>query len=249
MSGIGSGYDYSVSTFSPDGKVFQTEYAQKAVDNSSTTIGLKCKDGVVLAVEKAITSKLLVEHSDRRIFAAAKHVGLAASGIPADGRQVINRVSDECVNYSGFYGEEIPGHVLGERVGSYMHLFNLYGALRPFGTSLLMATYDSSGPALYQVELSGIVQRFFGTAVGKHRQAAKTEIEKLKLTELTCQQALQELAKMLLSQRDDQKPHEIEMGWICESTGWQFKPVPQELVAQAEASAQALLDESDMDDD
>lgn len=121
---------------------------------------------------------------------------------------------------------------------------------RPFGTSHLVAACDSDGPALYLLETSGIVHRYFGTAVGKHRQAAKTEIEKLNLKELTCKQALTELAKMFHSQRDDQsKKMELEMGWICESTGLKFEHVPKELVLEAEKEAKVLLDDSDMDDD
>merc|ERR1711865_800582 len=64
MSGIGTGYDLSTTTFSPDGRVFQVEYAGKAVDASGTVIAVKCKDGIVMAVEKMVRSKLLVEGSN-----------------------------------------------------------------------------------------------------------------------------------------------------------------------------------------
>lgn len=183
MSGIGTGYDLSSTTYSPDGKVFQTEYAQKAVDNSSTVIGIKCKDGVVLAVEKLIISKLLVAGSNRRIHNVDRHTGLAIAGLLPDGRQLVNRAADECSNYKQFYGEPIPGHVLCERMGSFTHLFNLYWSLRPFGAAAMMACYDKNGPQLYLIDPSGTAHRYFGAAVGKGRQAAKNEIEKLKLGE------------------------------------------------------------------
>mmetsp|Transcript_40904 Transcript_40904/g.130680 ORF Transcript_40904/g.130680 Transcript_40904/m.130680 type:complete len:82 (-) Transcript_40904:709-954(-) len=76
MSSIGTGYDLSATTFSPDGRVFQTEYATKAVDNSGTAIGVKCKDGVVLGVEKLVISKMLVEGSNRRIHTVDRHAGM-----------------------------------------------------------------------------------------------------------------------------------------------------------------------------
>ncbi|KAG1035647.1 hypothetical protein G6F55_013557 [Rhizopus delemar] len=76
MTSIGTGYDLSVSTYSPDGRVFQVEYANKAVDNSGTAIGLRVKDGVVLAVEKLIQSKLLVQGANRRIQSADLHIGI-----------------------------------------------------------------------------------------------------------------------------------------------------------------------------
>lgn len=120
----------------------------------------------------------------------------------------------------------IPGHVLAERVGAHLHIYNLNGGVRPYGTGTLLATHDAkSGHALYLLETSGTAHRFFGTAIGKHRQAAKNEIEKLKLSEITCGEALLPVAKMFLSQRDDQKEHELEMAWLTEGTGWQFKQV------------------------
>jgi 20S proteasome subunit alpha 7 len=144
----------------------------------------------------------------------------------------------------------IPGHVLAERVGSHLHLYNLYGHVRPYGIGTLMATYDSKNKhALYLLETSGVVHRYFGTAIGKHRQAAKNEIEKLKLSELACQEALVPVAKMFIGQRDDQKRHEIEMAWITEATGWKFQHVPVDVIQDAEASARAQLEDSDMDED
>ena len=88
MSSIGTGYDQSTTTYSPDGRVFQVEYATKAVDNSGTAIGIRCVDGVVMGVEKQKLSKLMVEGSNRRIFTVDKHTGMAISGLQADARQV-----------------------------------------------------------------------------------------------------------------------------------------------------------------
>ncbi|MEQ2227487.1 Proteasome subunit alpha type-3 [Ilyodon furcidens] len=71
-----SAYDLSASTFSPDGRVFQVEYAMKAVENSSTAIGIRCKDGIVFGVEKLVLSKLYEEGSNKRIFNIDRHVGM-----------------------------------------------------------------------------------------------------------------------------------------------------------------------------
>lgn len=202
MSGIGSGYDLSPSTFSPDGRIFQTEYAQKAVDGSGTVIGLRCKDGVVLGLEKPVPSKLLVRGSLKRTFHIDKHVGAAVAGFLPDGRQIVNQAIAEASNYKDVYGNPIPGAVLSDRIGSYMHLFNLYWYTRPLGASILLATFGSQGPELYVVETSGIAHRYYGTAVGKGRQAAKTEIEKLNLNELSCRQGLFEVAKILYKVRN-----------------------------------------------
>ncbi|KAG2447514.1 hypothetical protein HYH02_007438 [Chlamydomonas schloesseri] len=249
MSGIGTGYDLSSTTYSPDGKIFQTEYAQKAVDNSSTVIGLRCKDGVVLACEKLVLSKLLVEGSNRRIHNIDRHVGVAVAGLAPDGRMVANRAWDEAASYKRVYGEPIPGHVLCERVGSYVHMFNLYWSLRPYGAALLLATYDKNGPALYAVDPAGTSLRYFGTAVGKARQAAKNEIEKLKLTELSAREAVIEAVKILYKVRDDDgKKFELDVSWVCDESGKVHQRVPDELLAEAERQAKAALEDSDMDD-
>ncbi|KAK9844201.1 hypothetical protein WJX81_007837 [Elliptochloris bilobata] len=248
MSGIGTGYDLSTSTFSPDGRVFQTDYAQKAVDNSGTVVGIVCNDGVVLGVEKPIVSKMLVEGSNRRAYAVDRHAGVAVAGVAADGRQIVNRAVQEAVSYKNLYGDAIPGRVLADRLASYVHLFSLYWYSRPYGTASLLAVYDDDGPQLYLIEPSGAGHRFFGTAVGKGRQAAKTEIERLKLHEISCEQGINEVAKILHSVHDEEKPFEMELAWICEASGREFKRVPAELAAAAERQAKAALADSDMED-
>lgn len=250
MSGIGTGYDLSATTYSPDGKVFQTEYAQKAIDNGSTVLGLRCKDGVVLAVEKLIISKLLVEGSNRRIYNVDRHAGVATSGLAPDGRMIVSRAADEASNYKRFYGEAIPGHVLCDRVASYVHMFNLYWSFRPYGSTILMATYDKSqGPALHVIEPSGTSFRFYGAAVGKGRQLARNEIEKLKLSEMTCREAVVEAAKIMHKVHEEEtKPFEIEMTWLCEESGMEHQRVPADVLAAAEATAKAALQDDDMDD-
>lgn len=250
MSGIGSGYDLSPSTFSPDGRVFQTEYAQKAVDNGGTMVGLRCKDGVVLGLEKPIVSKLLVPGTNKRIYHVDKHIGASVVGLAPDGRQIVNEAVSEAMSYKRTYGGPIPGHILSERVASYVHLFNLYWSMRPYGAAVFLATYDRDGPSLYLVEPSGVAHRFFGTAVGKGRQAAKTEIEKLKLEDIGCREGLFEVARILHMVHDeDSKPFELEMSWVCDETNREHQRVPKELVEEMATRAKATLEESDMDED
>lgn len=88
MSSIGTGYDLSASQFSPDGRVFQLEYAGKAVENSGTAIGIRGKDGVVFGVEKLVQSKLYEKGANKRIFNIDSHVGMVVAGLLADSRQV-----------------------------------------------------------------------------------------------------------------------------------------------------------------
>uniref|UniRef100_A0A061QUJ2 Proteasome subunit alpha type-3 n=1 Tax=Tetraselmis sp. GSL018 TaxID=582737 RepID=A0A061QUJ2_9CHLO len=248
MAGIGTGYDLSVTTFSPDGRVFQTEYAQKAVDNAGTAAGIRCKDGVVLAVEKLVLSKMLVPGSNRRIHAVDRHAGIATTGLAPDGRQIVNRAQSEAANYKQLNGSKIPGHVLNERLAAFNHIFSLYWTVRPFGCSSLLAVADKNGPALYLIEPSGIGNRYFGAAVGKGRQQARTEIERLKLSEMTCREGVKELAKIIYRVHEEEKPFELEMGWVCEESGMEFRHVPAEVQREAEEFAKAALEAEDMED-
>ena len=89
MSGVGSGYDLSVTTFSPEGRVFQVEYAGKATDNGVPCVGVCCKDGAILAVEKPEETKMMLPQSNRRIFTVSRHCGMAVPGKLPDGRQIV----------------------------------------------------------------------------------------------------------------------------------------------------------------
>ena len=100
MASSGSGYDLSSSTFSPDGRIFQIEYAAKAVENAGTALGLKCRDGVVLAVEKPLQNKMLVaKTTGRRIHTVDEYAGVAITGFVSDGRQIVNRAREEASSY------------------------------------------------------------------------------------------------------------------------------------------------------
>jgi 20S proteasome subunit alpha 7 len=92
------------------------------------------------------------------------------------------------------------------------------------------------------------MQRYHGAAVGKGRQGAKNEIEKLKLSELTCREAVVEVAKILHRVHDEEKGFEMELAWVCEESGREFGRVPDALAAEAEAAAKAALEAEDMDD-
>ncbi|OSX80410.1 hypothetical protein BU14_0052s0026 [Porphyra umbilicalis] len=253
MTSIGTGYDLSTTTYSPDGRVFQIEYAQKAIENSGTAIGVSCKDGVVMAVEKVVVSKMLVPGTMRRAHLVDHHSGVVISGLISDGRQLATRARDECSSYKSVYDSPIPGHVLAERLANFAHVYTLYAYVRPFGCAALLGAHDDiNGYQLYLVEPSGVSYRYFGAAVGKGKQAAKTALEKLDFKTLTCREAVKELAKIIVDVHDETKDklYELEMCWVCEESKNKSQLVPQDLVDEARKAAEAAQDDdSDMDDD
>eukprot|EP00160_Parvularia_atlantis_P015206 Unigene4225_Nuclearia_a/m.12859 Unigene4225_Nuclearia_a/g.12859 ORF Unigene4225_Nuclearia_a/g.12859 Unigene4225_Nuclearia_a/m.12859 type:complete len:251 (-) Unigene4225_Nuclearia_a:79-831(-) len=248
MTSIGTGYDLSCTTFSPDGRVFQVEYAAKAVDNSGTCVGVRCKDGVVLGVEKLVASKLLVKHSNRRIQTVDTHFGVATAGLVADGRALVNRAQDEAQRYRDFLRTVIPTKVLVEQVAMYVQAYTLYSGLRPFGAAVLLAGMDRDGPQLFMIEPSGVYYGYHGCAVGKGKQQARTEIEKTQFGELTCRQAIKEVARIIHAVHDEtkDKAFELELSWVCEESKGKHQMVPRELATEAEAEAMRALEAAEM---
>lgn len=174
-------YDLSASQFSPDGRVFQIDYASKAVEKSGTVIGLRGKDCVILAVEKIISSKLHEEDAAGRIFTIEKNIGMAIAGLVADGNYVADIARQEAANFRQQFEHAIPLKHLCERVAGYIHAYTLYSAVRPFGLSVIFASWDEvEGPQLYKIEPSGSSFGYYACASGKAKQQAKTEMEKLK---------------------------------------------------------------------
>ena len=147
-----------------------------------------------------MVSKMLVHGSNRRSFGIDAHAGLVITGLSADGRQIVNRAREEAHNYKDTYGHRIVPSVLATRLSLYMHYFTIYGSLRPFGATAIIAAYDEDmkTPEMYMLEPSGVAFRYFGCAAGKGAQAAKTELEKIlgKNSSLTCVEATKEIAKM-----------------------------------------------------
>ncbi|KAH7916325.1 proteasome subunit alpha type-3 [Hygrophoropsis aurantiaca] len=244
MTSIGTGYDLSASTYSPDGRIFQVEYANKAVENSGTAIGLRVKDGVVLAVEKLVHSKLLVPGANRRIQTIDRHIGLATAGLLADGRSISNRARDEGASIRSTFHEQATVKAISQRLGMFAQAYTLYSSVRPFGISTIIGGVDKNGPSLYIIEPSGVCLGYHGAAVGKGRQLAKTELEKLKLSELSTREAVMEAARIIYLVHDDnkEKEFELEMSWIGSETNNLHVPVPSDLLKEAETKAKDALE-------
>lgn len=133
------------------------EYAGKAVENSSTAIALRCKTGIVIAVEKLITNQLYEDDSCTRIHTIDTHIGLAMSGLIADGNHIVETARQEASNYKQEFNRPIPIKILNDRLSSYIHAYTLYSAVRPFGISVILASYNKQdGAELFMIDPSGV---------------------------------------------------------------------------------------------
>jgi len=246
MAGTGAGYDLMPTTYSPDGRIYQLEYAQKAIDNAPTTLAMICKDGILFASDKPKLSPMLVYGTNRKLYGISKNTGCALCGVIPDGRDLVNRAREEASNYKSNYGEEIPAHLLAERVGRYSHHYTIYSGLRPFGAGILIGKVDKAGvSALFSVDAQGLVEKYKARAIGKGRQLANTEIERLSLDTLTCEEALFNAAKILQKVHEGEKAFEIEMNWIRADSGYVHEVVPKEMVEAAHERAKKALEDDE----
>lgn len=161
-----------------------------------TVIGIKAKDGIVLAVEKPILSKLLKPSTNRRIATVDLHAGMVGAGLVPDCRQVANRARSEAANHRENFDTAISGPILADRVGLFLQTYTMYSSVRPFGANVILGIVDRDGPHLYMMEPSGVFWGYQACAAGKGRQLAKSELEKLNFEEMDTLQAVKEAARM-----------------------------------------------------
>jgi 20S proteasome subunit alpha 7 len=148
---------------------------------------------------------------------------------------------------------------LSDRLSAYMHAHTLLGSIRPFGCSLILSSYEAlpqnkqAVPQLFMIDPSGLSNGYIGCAVGKSRQFAKTEIEKLKVQNLTCKELVNEAARIIYGAHEEaetrEKPFELELSWVCEATGGRHELVPPAILSAANDYAKARMREAEAEDE
>ena len=165
------GYDRAITVFSPDGRLFQVEYAREAVKRGTTAAGIKATDGVVLLVDKRITTSLIEAESIEKIFQVDEHIGVATSGLVADARALVDRARVEAQINVVSYDELIGVDVLAKKICDHKQTYTQYGGVRPYGTALLMAGVDDDRPRLFETDPSGALLEYKATAIGAGRNS------------------------------------------------------------------------------
>ncbi|HPR41609.1 MAG TPA: archaeal proteasome endopeptidase complex subunit alpha [Candidatus Methanofastidiosa archaeon] len=174
----GGGYDHAITVFSPDGSLYQVSYAAEAVKKGSTAIGVKCNEGIVLAVDKSLPSNLVEAESFEKIFQIDDHMATASSGIIADARVLVDKARVQAQIHKLTYEEEISVMALTKSIGDLKQMHTQYGGLRPFGVSLIIAGVDSEGPQIFVTEPSGAFLEWKATAIGSGKPTAMEYFEK-----------------------------------------------------------------------
>ncbi len=167
-----AGYDRAITVFSPDGRLFQVEYAREAVKRGTTSIGIKCSEGIVLAVDKRTTSNLVEATSIEKIFKIDEHIGAATSGLVADARALVERARVEAQINKITYSEPIRVDSLSKKLCDMLQMYTQNGGVRPFGSALIIGGVYNGDCKLFETDPSGALIEYKATAIGSGRSAA-----------------------------------------------------------------------------
>ncbi|MEM0492851.1 MAG: archaeal proteasome endopeptidase complex subunit alpha [Candidatus Thermoplasmatota archaeon] len=220
-------YDRAITVFSPDGRLFQVEYAREAVKRGTTTVGLKFKDGVVLIVDKRITSHLIEPESIEKIFQIDDHIGCATSGLVADARVLIDRARLDAQINEITYNEKIQVKTLVKRICDFKQTYTQYGGVRPFGTALLIAGVDETGARLFATDPSGALMEYRASSEGAGRNGAMAYFESHYRDNLSLDEAIDMGIKALNKGTEGKlNPDAVEIGVIMK--GKKFTILPRD---------------------
>ncbi len=224
-------YDRAITVFSPDGRLFQVEYARAAVKRGTTTIGIKFKDGIVLMADKRIRSRLLEPKSMEKIFLIDEHVGCATSGLVGDARVLVDYARLIAQIERVTYGEKISVEHLVKRISDYKQQYTQYGGVRPFGASLLIAGIDDKGMYLMETDPSGTIMGYKADCIGGGRETVMELFEKEYREDMNFEEALMLGLKGVESVSEEGiNPVTLEIGYI--KKGGQFTIMSDEEVTK-----------------
>jgi len=190
MESEDSHYDYDSTIFSPDGRLFQVEYARQTIKKGSTTIGLKFKDGVLLTTYKNISSKLIEISSTDKIAQIDDNIICAYVGLSADARHLLDYSQETAAIHRIWYDQQITVKDLVKEICKYKHLFTTYYGLRPFGLVLLIAGIDIKGIHLFGTDPSGTFLEYKTICEGYKNNSISKYLEKYYKENLTKEKAL-----------------------------------------------------------
>ncbi len=168
MAPDGMGYDRGVTVFSPDGRLFQVQYAMEAVKRGATVIAIKAKNGIAMIADKKVLHSLIMARSIEKLYEIDDHIGAATIGLVADGRKLIEQARLQAQRHRLSFDEPATMKQMVYDLSSYMQIFTQYGGIRPFGVTVLLTGYDTE-PRIYEIDPSGTPTEWAATAVGEGR--------------------------------------------------------------------------------
>ncbi|HZB73774.1 MAG TPA: archaeal proteasome endopeptidase complex subunit alpha [Nitrososphaeraceae archaeon] len=172
-----AGYDRAITVFSPDGRLYQVEYAIETVRRGTLAIGLKSKEGVILAVEEK-ARKLQISNVTQKIFQVDDHIGVAAAGYIPDARTQVDHARFFAQSNRLIYDEPVDVEGVAKNLADMAQQFTQYAGVRPFGVALILAGVDKNGASLYLTDPSGTYIGYDAVAIGAGSDQVTEFLEK-----------------------------------------------------------------------
>jgi len=209
------GYDRAITVFSPDGKLYQVEYAAENIKKGWTTIGIKSRNGGVLAAEKRKIAPLIDMDAIEKIYLIDTHIGASFAGLAADGRILIDYARRVAMNHRFVYDEPIDVELVVRNICDIKQLYTQHAGVRPFGVSLIFLGVDKKGVQLFKTEINGYYFAYLAIAMGSGEQPATEQLEKNYNKDMSVSEMIILALKALRTASDQPlKPDLVEMGFI-----------------------------------
>jgi proteasome alpha subunit len=195
-------YDRGITIFSPDGRLYQVEYAREAVKRGTASVGIRAEDGVVLAADKRARSPLMEPESIEKLHKADDHVGIASAGHVADARQLIDFARRQAQVNRLRYGEPVEIETLTKNITDHIQQYTQVGGARPFGVALIVGGIENGEPRLFETDPSGTPYEWQALSIGSDRSDLRDYLEEEYEEGISTEEAVG-LALDTLAQSDD----------------------------------------------
>ena len=213
------GYDRAITVFSPDGRLYQVEYAIETVRRGTIAVGIKSKEGIVIAVEEK-SRKLQISEIAQKIFQVDDHVGVAAAGYIPDARSQIDNARFFSQSNKLIYDEPVEVETIAKHLADQCQQFTQYAGVRPFGVSLILGGVVNKTPQLYLTDPSGTYISYEAIAIGASSDQVTDFLEKTYKNDLSLDDAsVLSVAGIYLASEDKVGTSHIRMAHIKTETG------------------------------
>ena len=213
------GYDRAITVFSPDGRLYQVEYAIETVRRGTIAVGVKCKDGIVIAVEEK-PRKLQISKTAQKIFQIDDHVGVAAAGYIPDARSQVDNARFFSQSNKMIYDEPVEVETIAKHLADQSQQYTQYAGVRPFGVALILGGVVGGKPQLYLTDPSGTYISYDAIAIGSGSDQVTDFLEKTYKNDLSLDDAAAlACAGIYLSSEDKDGTGHIRMAHIKTETG------------------------------
>jgi proteasome alpha subunit len=211
-------YDRAITVFSPDGRLFQVEYAMELVNRGATILGIRCSEGVVLGAEENV-EPLEEEEYSWKIFKVDEHIGAAIVGLSSDARILIDQARIHAQSNRLTYDEPIDTEVVTKRICDIKQLYTQHAGVRPFGVSIIFGGVDKTGSRIFHTHPSGTYRGYKATAVGAGRETVIPILKEEHRDEMKLEEATKLAIKCLIKALEArQLPPRIKIAAIPSET-------------------------------